>query len=477
MRLNKRHHRAGYLPMIDKTRRHLTPSLVLIMITLLASACSAGSSPPAAATPPQVDTEPIPTPSPQSGWFTQTPGPAPSAKTDGLPLAPSLMARLAGGTASQDDLLLIEAHREGRYHAIKGLLLNTLQSGEDSPVIPPGAPGYVLVDPDTGEERIAAWIETGTGQVYEYPSGYPLNVRSDPGQGSEILPGGEQVYRYGFAWYPRWERVLPEPVIRLIDDFYSTGVEHVHGSLDSYQAVSATGFGGDLSLVTWDEQLPEIMLRWGTDLPAPPFFALPDSGSVDVSDARFQEALTGDLVRIDEASIARYLSSSYPKQSWYDPDQTGEEIIEKLTSPFRSPGRFSDLEKAVILGAIFDERGPLTITIDFDLEGGYFVPDSGEKELRIAPREVDLMFGYEGIYLSKFPHEMAHVIEARDYPFIDEQCWPHEAHMKETLKYLMEFMWWVQQYPGDAPSWDWEYINSGLTLARLLSGYFPNSSC
>ena len=46
---------------------------------------------------------------------------------------------------------------------------------------------------------------------------------------------------------------------------------------------------------------------------------------------------------------------------------------------------------------------------------------------------------------------------------------------------MMEFMWWVQRYPGDGPTIedenDWMQVGSGLTLARLLTGTYPNSGC
>jgi len=41
----------------------------------------------------------------------------------------------------------------------------------------------------------------------------------------------------------------------------------------------------------------------------------------------------------------------------------------------------------------------------------------------------------------------------------------------------MEYMWWVQQYDGKAPYWDWEPINSGLVLANMIAKSYQNFSC
>jgi hypothetical protein len=79
--------------------------------------------------------------------------------------------------------------------------------------------------------------------------------------------------------------------------------------------------------------------------------------------------------------------------------------------------------------------------------------------------------------LSKFAHETSHILEFKNRRFLAERCWPEEDDMIETLKYLMELMWWVQRYPNDAPAWDWEPINSGLVLTSLLAADFPNSRC
>jgi hypothetical protein len=305
-----------------------------------------------------------------------------------------------------------------------------------------------------------------------------LNVRSAPGIGILTGPNSEEFYVYGFAWYPRWKRILPEPLIELLGDFYSEGIEHVRTGMGNYQAVADPDyFGGDLGLVTWDEELLTQMEEWGPDLPGAPFMALPDSGTIDIRSKLFQQALDKGMIIIDENSVDRYLASDYPQNSNYNTIQPREAVIRKLLEPFRHPNRYSDLQKLIILGTVYDDRGPLTLSIDFNLEGGFQVPGTGEKIVKIAPYEVDLMFGYDGIYFAKLPHELSHSIEFYNYDFITKECLPNEDDIVETLKYILEYMWWVQQYPGNAPYWDWETINSGLVLTRMLNGLYMNFSC
>ena len=145
---------------------------------------------------------------------------------------------------------------------------------------------------------------------------------------------------------------------------------------------------------------------------------LPDSGTVDISDGRFTEAIDSGMIVLDENSVDQYVSSNYPKNSNFTTYQPRDAVISNLFTPFRTQNRYSDLQKLIILGVLYDDRGPLTISIDFNLEGGFFVPDSGEKVINVAPSEVDLMFGFVGIYFAKLPHELAHSVEFRDYDFI-----------------------------------------------------------
>ena len=68
-------------------------------------------------------------------------------------------------------------------------------------------------------------------------------------------------------------------------------------------------------------------------------------------------------------------------------------------------------------------------------------------------------------------HEMNHRLDYRANPELAEQCLPGHAHRIEATKYIMQYMWWVQRYPGDAAS-DWMPINSGLALAQLAEGEY-----
>jgi hypothetical protein len=88
----------------------------------------------------------------------------------------------------------------------------------------------------------------------------------------------------------------------------------------------------------------------------------------------------------------------------------------------------------------------------------------------------NVLLGYPGALNSRWPHEMGHIVDFRSeqYTFTSR---PPVGSRCEPVKYLMEYMWWVRRYPGDAPDWDWMPINSGLTLARLLTDSYHNSGC
>ena len=105
------------------------------------------------------------------------------------------------------------------------------------------------------------------------------------------------------------------------------------------------------------------------------------------------------------------------------------------------------------------------------------MPRGQDKEIRVAQSEVaDVLLGYPGALNSRWPHEMGHVIDFRSAQY-DFTGRPTAGSRCEPFKYLMEFMWWVERYPGDANGWDWLIINSGLTLARMLTENFHNSGC
>ncbi len=392
-------------------------------------------------------------------------------------ISPALIDRVESGTAREADRDLITALQTGTVYPISGLLLDTSPDAIPESASRKMSFVYILPQDPSGDGPIVAEYNPDTGELIETTTGYPIRVSDNPGVRIEDGPNGEQFYRYGYAWYPRWGRILPEPVIKLVEDFYSHGVAHVRDNLPEYRTVAAPGYsGGDLQRVQWDGMLITRMRHWGEDFPAQPFLYLPASG-IDIQPNRFTRILEDGLAVVEDESIDQYLANANNRVPNSQIEPTRASVEAYLLNPLNNPSLFSEMERAIIVGALDDERGPLRIIIDFSMSGGYRVPDSGEKELFVAASEVDLMHEYSGIYLAKFSHEMAHLLEARDYPFIDERCWPEEQHMKEPLKYVLEFMWWVQQYPGDAPYWDWEPINSGLTLARLLTGYFPNSDC
>jgi hypothetical protein len=373
---------------------------------------------------------------------------------------------------------VIAAVLRDQVHPIEGLYFDAINSVESPQDAPDGAPAYVALDEKTGEGTVVAWYEATTKNVIEAATRYPLNVRGGPGTSIEQGPQGEELYVYGFAWYPRWSRILPEPVISLLEGFYTEGIDHVRSALTQYGAVAHPDyFGGDLGRVTWDEELLSVIAAWGTEFPGAPFMALPDSGTVDIRDEQFAKAIEDGLVAIDETTVADYAASDFPKRTRYSTFQSSEAVIQNLLFPFHSPGNYSELQKFIILGSLFDGRGPLTLSIDMQLDGGFFVPDSGLKTIQIAPSEVDIMFGFEGPYVAKLPHEFSHLLEFRDYNFITERCLPNEDDVVETLKYVLDYMWWVQQYSGNAPYWDWEPINSGLVLANLLAATYANFDC
>jgi len=268
--------------------------------------------------------------------------------------------------------------------------------------------------------------------------------------------------------------------IQLLEDFYTEGIEHVRTNLTNYQKVADPDyFGGNLEKLSWDDELLSRMEGWGPNLPAPPHIAFPDSGTVDIRDERFQEAIDTKLVKVNLASVDEYVASDFPKNSNYTTYQPKDAVIKKMLAPFRSPDKYSDLHKLIILGYIYDGNGTLLISIDFWMEGGFRAPDSGAKTFYMAPSEVDLMFGYEGIYLAKVPHEITHLVESSGYRYnLFENCSPKTTkHEVETIKYVMEYMWWVQHYDGKAPYWDWEPINSGLVLSNMLTKSYQNFSC
>ncbi len=400
-------------------------------------------------------------------------------------LAPELVARweafLSGDDAnySDTDLLVIESLRSGKAHAIGNTRLDRIEIYEGDLV---KRAGYVTTDHQTGAKTVVGWLsdpspDNAASRVVETSTGYALNVCDGPGEWIEQGPEGEQFYHYGFSYYRHWRRILPDPIITLAESFRTQGATHVRANLDAYQAAALDYNRGDMTLIDWDERTPDRVANWLPSPSAPPFVLLPDSGTVDVRRERFLEALATEAVVVDEASVARFLSSDIAQNGYFfTPEVTHQQIVGALSTPYRSGHLFNDLEAAIILAATYGGEGPLTIRIGQRFDAGVRVPRQG-KEIVIAAGEVaDVILGYPGTLNARWPHEMAHVIDFRD----DQNTLPlrpANGSRCEPIKYMMEFMWWVQRYPYDAPDADWMPVGSGMTLARLLTGEYPNSGC
>ncbi len=394
-----------------------------------------------------------------------------------LGLAPGLRHRHRTRTLTAADDHVLAVVEKGAAKRIEGLAFDSPAAFAALGHVPREAATYVLVNDDEKVVRPVGWLDEQTGDVIELNTGYRLRILDAPGLGTRDGAGGEAFFVYGFAWYPRWNRILPEPTAQQLDAFYSKGVAHVKAHLTQFQEVARPSrAGGDLMLVTWDEALLDRMADWGSKLPAAPYAHLPDSGKVDIRKERFEQAVAGGRVVLDQAALVAYRAAERTKRR-FGTVPSEAEIREVLLAPFRHPERFSLADQAVILDAVYDGSEALRLVIDPDVGGGFFVPDNGHKEVHVAYSEVDLNFRYNGLIFAKLAHEAHHVIEFRQRPFLAERCWHHRDDMIETLKYLNEFMWWVEHYPGDAPHWDWAPINAGIVLASLLEGYFPNSRC
>lgn len=394
-----------------------------------------------------------------------------------LGLAPGLAHRHLTRTLTPADERALATIETGVAKPIAGLSFDRATSFPSLRHVPPDAVAYVLVDEAAKLMRPVGWHDRELGDVVEVSTGYRLRVLDAPGMTPRAGKHGESLFVYGFAWYPRWNRILPEPIVSQLDTFYSKGIEHIKDKLEQYKQVARPSHsGGDLRLVTWNDSLLARMFDWGNKLPAAPYVHLPDSGKIDIRQERFEEAVTSRRVVVDQASLDAYREADRTRDR-FGTVPSEERIREVLLAPFRHPDRFSLVDQAIILDAVYDGDEPLRLIIDASVGGGFFVPDNGTKEVHIAYSEVDLNFRYNGLIFAKLAHEAHHVVEFRQRPFLAERCWHHRDDVIETLKYLSEFMWWVEHYPGDAPNWDWAPINAGIVLASLLEGYFPNSRC
>ena len=150
-------------------------------------------------------------------------------------------------------------------------------------------------------------------------------------------------------------------------------------------------------------------------------------------------------------------------------------MIDALLTPYRSGHLFNDLEAAIILGVTYDVGRPLRIVISPRLQQGFSVPRDGRMVVFVSENELsDVIMGYPGVLNSRWAHEMAHVVDFRSPQYSFQAA---GGRICEPIKYIVEYMWWVQRYSGDAPEWDWVPLNSGLTLSRVLEGRFHNSGC
>ncbi|NDJ34250.1 MAG: hypothetical protein GYB64_06245, partial [Chloroflexi bacterium] len=228
-------------------------------------------------------------------------------------------------TAFRDtDARLIAALRTGAIHPIGGTTFTTVEQGGGRLL---KWMAYRVVDVDSGEEQIVGHVDPITGDVIEAVSGYRLNVLDPPGEWITPGPNGEQIYHYGFSYYRRWERILPDPVIAMVERFYTQGASHVRRWSDLYQTADAT-FGGDLSLVAWDTTLPNRIAGFNPSTLTPPTLYLPDSGTVDVDRGRFLQAMIDGQVTVDRDSVMAFYNSDFARENPYIETLDPQDVID-----------------------------------------------------------------------------------------------------------------------------------------------------
>lgn len=370
------------------------------------------------------------------------------------------------------DWTVIEALRAGAVHAISNTQISAVESLADGTLLK--AVGYTIRDVQSGEVRVAAYLDGSSGDVIEVSTGYHLNVIDSGDARIETGPNGEQFYHYGFSYYRPWDRILPSPIINQIDSFYGYGADYIERGYGSYAGLART-FGGDMTLIPWDETTADLVRDWQPAAEYPPWAYLPDSGTVDISRRRFLEAIQTGQITINSESLDGFMNSTTLSNSGYLPAATRQQVIDTLLTPYRSGHLFTDMEAAIILSATYDGTAPMEIIISDRLNEGFMVPRRQQNVIFISQDEVaNVLLGYPGALNSRWAHEMAHVLDFRapQYEFRSAG-----GRVCEPLKYMMEYLWWVQRYPGDAPDWDWLTINSGLALARLLTDEYHNSGC
>lgn len=372
----------------------------------------------------------------------------------------------------------IQQQRAGNIYRIENTRIAAIEEREGQLV---KVLGYTAIDVQTGEKVVAGWWDEATGDVIEARTLYRLNVRDHTGVRIENGPGGEQFYHYGFSYYRPWQRVLPDPVAFMVSNFYIFGARNVEDNFTAY-GTAAAAFGGDMRLLEWNAQTGSAVREWRPNDTVSPFILLPDSGTVDIRRERFEQAVTDGQVRVDQQSIERFMDSNIMDGMTYanraETYPNINEVEDALLYPYRTGHLFNDMEAAIILGATYQRDEPLIIRVDSRLESGFRVPlRGGGNEILVSYDELAwVILAYPGALNSRWAHEMGHVLDfnSEQYTFRGR---PVGGSRCEPLKYMMEYMWWVQSYPGDAPEWDWMPINSGLTLARLLTDTYHNSGC
>src|SRR5204862_7871788 len=99
---------------------------------------------------------------------------------------------------------------------------------------------------------------------------------------------------------------------------------------------------------------------------------------------------------------------------WYSPNVGVQTVVDALLTPYRSGALYSDFEAAIILAATYGGDGPLILRVSDRIAYGALVPRTG-KELNFADGEVaDVILGYYGTVVSRWPHEMDHVLDFAD---------------------------------------------------------------
>jgi len=376
------------------------------------------------------------------------------------------------------DMVTIRRLRSNEIYRIENTRITPVEERDGELV---KAPGYSATDIQTGARIIVGWWDAPTGDVIETATLYRLNVRDHTGVTTQPATNGQRLYRYGFTYYRPWGRIFPDPIADMIANFYTAGAQNVQNNFTAYGTAAGT-FGGDMRLIEWDQDTDDLIRSWRPNPDVPPFILLPDSGTVDIRRERFGEAVADGQVRVEQDSIRRFLNGyimdgmTYANRPEAYPNL--QETVNALLHPYYNPQHFNDMESAIILAATYSREEPLVIYADERLDSGFRVPLRSENnEVRVADWEVGwVILAYPGALSSRWAHEMGHVLDfnSEQYTFRGR---PQGGSRCEPLKYMIEYMWWVERYPGDAPAWDWMPINSGLALARLLTDTYHNSGC